>query len=38
LALWEPRPLIKVFTGVGGAYDPLSTPALLRGQVTLNAA
>ena len=23
---------------VGGAYDPLSTPALLRGQVTLRAA
>jgi len=23
---------------VGGAYDPLSTPALLRGQVTLKAA
>jgi tripartite-type tricarboxylate transporter receptor subunit TctC len=23
---------------VGGAYDPLSTPTLLRGQVTLRAA
>jgi hypothetical protein len=28
----------QVNSGVGGAYDPLSTPALLRGQVTLNAA
>ena len=29
---------VGVQRGVGGAYDPLSAPALLRGEVTLKAA
>jgi hypothetical protein len=34
----ESQPRSWAIDRVGGAYDPLSTPALLRGVVTLKAA